>query len=126
MSNVRSFTVDVTTATDQTATELTVPIVPGGFIESVHYTKTDFAAGVDFTITISGTGQNVWTEENVNASTVRAPRQPTHGQDGTASLYAAAGEPVEAKIAVPRGDTISVVIASGGSEKSGSFKFLIS
>ena len=45
-------------------------------------------------------------------------RQATHGVDGSASLYAAAGEPVEAPVVVAY-ERLNVVIAEGGNAKLG-------
>ena len=95
-----------------------------GRIHTVRYAKTDFADGVDFTVTLESTGETVWAESDVNASATRAPRQATHGTDGTASLYAATGEPVEGFI-VAADDRIKIVVASGGNAKSGTFHFVV-
>lgn len=99
------------------------PVVTGRIL-SVIYDKTDFADGVDFTITLEDTGENIWTEANVNAATVRAPRQATHGVDGSASLFAAAGEPVESWI-VAVNDRVKVVVAQGGDTKSGNIVIIV-
>ena len=115
-------TVALTTISAGTVTGYT-PVITGR-IKTIIYTKDDFAVGVDFTITVEGTGEGVWTEANVDASTVRAPRQPTHSQVGVASLYAAAGEPVEDHIVVAN-DRIKIVIAQGGDTKSGTFDVVV-
>lgn len=115
-------TVELTTAADESATGYS-PVVTGRVL-AIHYVKDDFANGVDFTITSEVTGQGIWTESDVNASASRAPRQPTHGQDGSASLYAATGEPVEDYIALAQ-DRVKIVIANGGVAKSGSFILVI-
>lgn len=114
----RKETVVVTTNSDGDATVYSGTIT--GAVLSVHYVKGDFADGVDFTVTSDATGQGIWTEENVNASTVRAPRQPTHGQDGVASLYAGSGLPVQDRIHLAA-DRVKFVIASGGDTKTGTF-----
>ena len=95
-----------------------------GLLSQIRYVKTDFADGVDFTITNATTGETLWAESNVNASATRAPRQATHGTDGSASLYASGGEPVEDKIAIP-GHRIKIVVAQGGDTKTGSFHFTL-
>jgi len=118
MSHIERHAVSVTTDASGNATAYS-PVLTGK-INSITYAKTDFTDGVDFTITGEATGQTIWTESNVNASKTVAPRQPTHGQDGTASLYAAGGEPVEDKIALAN-DRVKIVIAQGGNTKSGTF-----
>ena len=44
-----------------------------GKIISITYTKDDFAAGVDFTITGEDTGINIWTQTNVDATATGCP-----------------------------------------------------
>lgn len=99
------------------------PVVTGALI-AIHYLKTDFADGVDFTITSEATGQSLWTQADQNVSAVKCPRQPTHDGVGAASLYAATGEPVEDLIVLAK-DRIKIVIASGGVSKTGTFHFVI-
>lgn len=123
MSYPRKKTVSITTDGSGDATEYTGVIT--GHIDSVIYNKTDFANGVDFTITTEVTAQGVWTESDVNAGTVRYPRAPTHSDVGVASLYAAAGEPVETRIPVVN-ERVKIVIGSGGSVKTGSFDVIYS
>lgn len=117
MSYAQRHTVALTTAADGTATGYT-PVVTGK-ISAIHYVKTDFANGVDFTVTSEATGETIWAEADVDASATRAPRQATHSTAGVASLYAAAGTAVEDKIAVAN-DRIKIVIAQGGDTKTGS------
>ena len=108
----------VITASDGSATAYS-PVVTG-LLSQIRYVKTDFAAGVDFTITAEATGETLWTQANVDASVTVAPRQPTHGPDGVASLYAAAGTAVNAPIALAN-DRVKIVIANGGATKTGAF-----
>lgn len=122
MSYAERHVVTLTTDGSGDATGYTPTVT--GRVSAIHYVKTDFATGVDFTITSEATGQSIWTELNVDASTVRAPRQPIHGQDGTASLYAAAGEPVEDHIVLAN-DRVKIVIANGGATKTGTFHVVI-
>lgn len=114
--------VTATTDADGNATAYTEAVT--GAIHTAIYTKTDYAAGVDFTITGEVTGQTVWTESNVNASKTVCPRQATHDTAGVASLYAAAGEPVEAPVVLVN-ERIKIAIAQGGDTKSGAFQFII-
>ncbi len=99
------------------------PVVTGK-IQTIRYDKTDFADGVDFTITVEGTGENVWTDTNVNASETVAPRQATHDTAGDASLYAAAGEAVEDHNCVAN-ERIKIVVAQGGNAKTGTIHVVI-
>jgi len=118
-------TVEITTAADGSATFYTK--VVNGRILSIQYVKdgiTPFDDGVDFAITLEITGQGLWTQSDVNASAIRAPRQPTHDGVGAASLYAATGEPVEDKI-VAADERVKIVIAAGGNSKKGKFHVTI-
>lgn len=118
-------TVQVTTIADGSATAFSEPV--NGPIHSIQYTAdgtTPYDAGVDFTITTEETVQNLWVELNVNASKTVCPRQPTHDTAGVASLYAAAGEPVETSIMAIR-ERIKIVIAAGGNVKTGRFRIIV-
>lgn len=119
---VRKFSVAVTTASDGTATAYS-PVL-SGYINQIQYVKTDFADGVDFTITANDTGQTIWTESDVNAAKVCFPRQATHTTAGVAALYASGGTAVLAPIALGR-DKVKIVIAQGGNAKSGTFHIIV-
>lgn len=94
------------------------PIITGR-IESVQYVKTDYANGVDFTITLEATGENIWTDTDVNASEIVAPRRPVHTQAGAAINYAATF-PVHDHIIAAQ-DRVKIVVGSGGETKTGEF-----
>lgn len=115
---IRKFTVDVTTASDGTATAYSPYL--SGYIESIQYVKTDFADGVDFTITSEATGETIWTESDVNSAVIKHPRAATHSTAGVAALYAAGGTAVNDRIALGR-DRVKIAIAQGGNAKTGSF-----
>lgn len=123
MSYANRLIVPVTTAADGSATAYSDEI-EYGLLSQIRYVKTDFADGVDFTITLNGTGETLWAENDVNAAATRAPRQATHSTAGAAALYAASGSAVNDKIAIAK-DKIKIVIASGGDTKSGAFHFLL-
>lgn len=95
-----------------------------GRVVTVIYTKTDFADGVDFTITGERTGQTVWTQEDVNAAATVSPRQATHTTAGVAALHAAGGEAVLDYVWLPF-ERIKIVVGSGGAAKTGKFTFVV-
>lgn len=99
------------------------PVVTG-VIRAIHYVKTDYDNGVDFTITSEATGETIWTETNVNAAKACYPRAGTHSTAGVAALYAAAGTAVNDGIAVAK-DRIKIVVAQGGNVKSGAFHVVV-
>lgn len=114
--------VKVTTAADGTATAYTPRF--SGKICAVHYVKTDFANGVDFTITSEATGQGIWTDTNVDASEIVQPRAPTHDQAGAPLLYATGAPAVSDRIALGN-DRVKIVIAQGGNAKVGTFHIIV-
>jgi len=114
--------VPITTAADGSATAYSPRL--SGKVHSVHYAKTDFADGVDFTVTAEATGETIWAESNVNASASRYPRAATHSTAGVASLFAAGGTAVQDAVALGN-DRIKVVIAQGGDVKTGAVTFLV-
>lgn len=122
---MRRFKVTVTTAADGTAIAYTPRL--SGKIQQIEYVKAasdSFSDGVDFTITGEATGVSLLTEANVNASAVRAPRQPTHSQAGAAALYAAGGLGVLEPICLGN-DRVKISIAQGGNAKVGTFHVLV-
>jgi hypothetical protein len=122
---MRRYKVTVTTAADGTVTAYSPRI--SGEIHQIEYVKdgsNGYAAGVDFTITGEATGIGLWTQSDVNASAVVAPRQPTHSQIGVASLYASGGTAVQARVALAN-DRVKIALAQGGNAKVGVFHILV-
>lgn len=122
---MKRYKVTVTTAADGTAVAYTPRL--SGMIQQIEYVKpgaNSFADGVDFTIAGEASGVNLWTEANVNASAVRAPRQPVHSQAGAAALYASGGTAVMDRIGLGN-DRVKISIAQGGSAKIGAFHIVV-
>lgn len=119
---IRRFEVTVTTASDGTATAYSPYL--SGYIHAIQYVKTDYADGVDFTITAEATGETIWTQSDVNAAAVKAPRQATHSNVGVAALYASGGTAVNDRIALGR-DRVKIVLAQGGNAKTGKFIIIV-
>lgn len=95
-----------------------------GELYAIEYVKTDYADGVDFTITDEATGKTLWTESNVNAAKVCSPRTPRHSTAGVAELYASGGTAVTDRL--PLANTrVKIVVASGGVSKTGAFHILV-
>jgi len=95
-----------------------------GYVHEIHYVKTDYTDGVDFTITAEATGETIWAQLDVNAAVVKAPRQATHSTAGVAALYVAAGTAVNDRIVLSR-DRIKIVLAAAGATKTGKFIFIV-
>lgn len=115
---MRRVSVTVTTNGAGAGSASTDPVK--GLLKRVSYVKTDFANGVDFTV-VDDVATAILTGTDVNASAAWHPRQPTHGADSSASLYAAAGEPVESDF--PIDGVLTVTVSSGGDTKTGTFHF---
>lgn len=115
MSFPQAAVVSVTTDASGDATAYSSAI--RGKIVGLAYTKTDFANGVDFTITTETTLRNVWVDTNINASETVYPRglvQDTAGAD-------IAGEYDAIRCVNER---VTSVVAQGGNAKSGTFTVL--
>jgi hypothetical protein len=122
---MKRYKVAVTTAADGTVTAYTPRL--SGKIQQIEYVKdgvNPYAAGVDFAVTGEATGIGLWTQSDVNASAVVAPRMPTHSQLGVAALYAAGGVGVLTPIALAN-DRVKIVLAQGGNAKVGVFHVLV-
>ncbi len=115
---------EITVVTDGAGAATAYSPYLSGYIQQIEYIKTDYAAGVDFTVTAEATGETIWAELNVDASAIRAPRQATHSTAGVAALYAAGGTAINDRIAIGR-DRVKIVIAAGGATKTGKFIILV-
>jgi hypothetical protein len=122
MSYVRKITVPVAVDGSGDATVYSESFT--GKVQTIRYVKTDYADGVDFVVTVEGTGEAVWAEENVNDSATRAPRQPMHDLVGAVIEYGGGGDDVSGFIAVAE-DRLKFVVASGGVSKSGTFIVMV-
>lgn len=118
----RRFVVPATTDSGGAATVYS-PFLSGR-ITAIHYLKTDYADGVDFTITAEATAETIWTEANVNAAKACYPRAATHSTAGVASLYASGGTAVNDAIRLGR-DRVKIVLAQGGATKTGAFHIIV-
>ncbi len=121
MSYAQRFSLTVTTNASGVATSYS-PVFDGRII-TIIYTKGDYAAGVDITITLEGSGEGLWTETDVDASKTVAPRQAIHGVTGNAKEYAN-GFPIVNYIVAAK-DRVKIAIASGGSVTSGTFVIIV-
>ena len=121
----RRFTVPATT--DGTGAATVYSPYFSGFIQSIQYVKTDFANGVDFTITADEAGDSIVTLGNQDTATISRPRWATQSTAGVESRYVAgdALSVVRDKVALGR-DRVKIVIASGGDTKTGAFVITVS
>ena len=117
----------VTVTTDGSGNAVAFTPRLSGKLHQIEYLKdgsNGYASGVDFTITGEATGVGLWTQSDVNASAVVAPRMPTHSQVGVASLYASGGTAVQAPVALAN-DRVKISLAQGGAAKVGVFHVLV-
>ncbi len=120
---IRRFVVPAVVAADGSGTFYSPYI--SGHIEAIQYVKTDYANGVDFTITAEATTETIWTELDVNAAAIKHPRAATHSTAGVAALYAGSGTAVNGKVCLSR-DRVKIAIANGGTSTTGSFTITVS
>lgn len=118
----KRYVVPITTIADGSATAYT-PVL-NGRLAQISYVKTDFADGVDFTVTSEATGETLWAEENVNASALRAPRLLLYTTAGVASLYAATFGAYQGQF-VLAADRVKIVVAQGGNVKTGTIHVVV-
>lgn len=118
----RRFIVNV--ATDGAGAATVYSPYLSGKVTAIHYIKTNFATGVDFTITAEATAETIWTQLNVDATVTVMPRGATHTNAGVAQLYAAGGTAVNDLIRLSR-DRIKIVIAQGGATTTGQFQIVV-
>ncbi len=119
--NVKTVTIPVTTdgAGDFSTT---TPHVSGKFLQ-MRYVFGTLAATLDLDIVGTTTGTIYVNHDNIPAANATfAYRQPTQDVAGAASLYAAAGEPVEDYIYV--NEELTVTVAGGGATASGTIYLL--
>ena len=91
-----------------------------GLLNRIHFDNTNLDSGNDISITIEDTGESLWIQNNVSSDSVIAPRTSTHISSGATATYASGGETVKDKIAIAN-SRIKIVIAQGGSVKTGKF-----
>lgn len=116
MANPRRLAVAITTASDGSATAYTENVT--GRVVSIQYVKSNFADGVDVTVTGEETGLAVWTGTNVNASVTVYPVAPTVVLAGTASTL------TEVPVVLVN-ERVQFVIAAGGNATTGTFYVVV-
>ena len=114
--------VTVTTAADGTATAYSSRAFAGR-VTAIRYVKTDYANGVDFTITTENTAQTVWTEVNVNASATKYPLTQACSTAGVAATLDGT-RAMLVPVAVCN-ERIKIAIAQGGATKVGVFHLVV-
>jgi len=119
MNEVRLITVNIATDGSGAFTQKT-PEINGNLLQMRYVVDgtTPLPNTADLSITGTQTGISYFSTTDVGSSSfTKAIRQATHDTAGVASLYAAAGEPVEAEMAVA--EQLTVTVANGGDTKVG-------
>ena len=128
MERIERYEINVTTDASGDATGLSNKPVTGRVLQMRYIPdgSDPLDAGADIVVSGQITGQPILTQANIGSNAFsKAPRQPIHGSDdGAASVYAAAGEPVEDFIYLAK-EKIRLVVAQGTSAKTGKFIFWV-
>lgn len=116
---IRKFSVPATTTTGGDATVYS-PFL-SGYIESIQWVKPGSGGitGATFAITAEATGETIWGEASISASTVRRPRAATHTTAGVAASYDGTRATLD-RIALGR-DRVKIIVSGGGNTLSGTF-----
>lgn len=123
MAYAETETITVTTDASGEATVLSTKDYTGT-VRLIKYTKTNYEDTADFTITSVTTGQTLWAQSNVTASTSVCPKQATHlNTTGVAATYD--GTRAALDDIVLAGEKISIVVAQGGNVKTGAFRVVV-
>lgn len=108
---IQKSSVTIVTAVGGAGEGFSAPV--NGRILGIVYTKTDYAAGVDFTATLEGTGEAIMVGTDVNATATFYPRPFIHDAAGLVTTlrdYVHAAQ-----------DRVKIVVAQGGDVKTGTF-----
>ncbi|HXG36526.1 MAG TPA: hypothetical protein VNL15_06130 [Dehalococcoidia bacterium] len=120
MSYVERHAVAITTDASGDFTGYT-PVVTGRVVQYRYVPDgtVPLDTGADLDVTGEDSGVVIANQDNIGTSAfTKAPRQATHDEAGAASLYAAAGEPVEDYLFIAK-ERLKIVIAQGGASKKG-------
>lgn len=123
---VQRFTITAAVNASGDATAYTTDPITGRIINIIYVPdgSNPYDNTADFVFTGDITGVAVLTKTNVSGAFTSAPRQATHGTDGAASLYAAAGTAVNDHIYLAN-ERLKLVVAQGGNAKTGSFIVIV-
>lgn len=94
-----------------------------GRILGVIYTKSNFADGVDLTVTLEATAEPIVTLTNQNASGVFYPRPQVHDASGVGATLD--GTRLLRDYVVAVRDRVKVVVAQGGDIKTGTVTVIV-
>jgi len=94
-----------------------------GRVLGIRYVKTDYANGVDFTITALATGEAIMAGTDVNASASFYPRVGVTDAAGAAATLD--GTRLARDAVHVANDRVKIVVASGGDTKTGTFHVIV-
>jgi len=118
--------IDLTVNSSGAATVYTAQPVAGRVLQMryVPHATTPLDTGAGLTVTGEETGLAIATLTSIGTSAfTKVPRQATHGVTGTALVYASTDAVAEPPYVA--GERIKVVVASGGTSKSGTLHILV-
>lgn len=120
---IRKFTVPVTTNSSGAA-EAYSPYL-SGYIEDIEWVKPGSGGitNATFAISAEATGESIWGEASISASTRRRPRAATHTTAGVAATYDGTRAALD-RIALGR-DRVKIAISGGGNTLAGTFHIIV-
>lgn len=124
---VKKHVVAVKTNASGDATAYTAEPLNGRILKII-YTKhptNPFDAGVDFTITTEDTKQNLWAENDVNASKSVCPAEKVQDTNGDDIVYTIGEVDFNVYAHINAAfERVKIVVAAGGDSKDGTFTIL--
>lgn len=94
-----------------------------GKLMRIRYVKDDYTDDCDFTITGEDTDEQIWKENDVNASVIKRPRMAIHDNTGFYITYNA--KEIVYEPYVLKDERIKVAIAQAGDGEKGTFEIVV-
>lgn len=98
------------------------PVITGQIL-GIRYVKTDYANGVDFTVTLDVTGESIMVGTDVNASATFYPRVGV--TDAAGAAVTLDGTRLMRDCVFAAADRVKIVVAQGGVSKTGAFHVIV-
>lgn len=94
-----------------------------GRLMRIQYVLDDYTADCDFTITGEKTGENIWKQDDVNASVIKRPRMAVQNNVGGDITYDGSENVCEPYVL--KDERVKVAIANAGDDENGTFEIVV-